>query len=149
MKKIDGKPVGDGLMPLRLEVTEQDIKKGARLNQNSCAVAVAAMRQIKGCTAAKAHLGVVYLQVNGKWRRWHTPDPMRTEIIVFDRGGTFVPREFFLYPPTPEAVRKKAAKVARRATTGGAPVPEWRRRFPRAKPHRTEGVRDPAWKADE
>jgi hypothetical protein len=138
MKKIDGLPVGNAHMPIRLEVTKQDITKGARKNANSCAIAVAAVRQIKGVTAAKVHLGVIYLCQNGRWRRWHTSSAARTEIIVFDRGGRFVPGQYDLLPVPPQSLLKRTRR-------GPRPGPKRRRR---RKPHYVEDVRDSAHRND-
>jgi hypothetical protein len=137
VKKIDGMPVGNAFTPIRLKVTKDDIANGARKNANSCAIAVAAVRQIKGVTAAKVHLGVVYLCQNGKWKRWHTSDGARTEIIVFDRGGRFVPGEYDLLPVPPQSLIKRT----RRASSPG-------RRRRRRKPHYVEDVRDSAHRND-
>jgi hypothetical protein len=138
MKRIDGLPVGNGTFPLTLEVTAADVKTGAPKNPNACAIAVAAVRQIKGVTAAKVHLGVLYLMQNGKWRRWHVSGPARTELIVFDRGGRFAPGRYdFLPVPTGEVIKRVAPKTA--AATGRT-----RRTFKRRKPHHVEDVRSDA-----
>jgi len=140
VKKIDGMPVGNAFMPIRLKVTEADIKNGARKNENACAIAVAAVRQVKGVTAAKVHLGVIYLCQNGQWKRWHTSNGARTEIIVFDRGGRFVPGEYDLLPVPPQSLLRRY-----RAAAKPRPGPKRRRR---RKPHYVEDVRNSAHRND-
>jgi hypothetical protein len=136
VRTIDGKPVGNAAMPIRLTVTAADIKGGAPLNPNACAVALGACRQIKGVTAAKAHLGCIYLLFNGQWRRYRTSEALAREIVAFDRGGKFYPGEYDLLPVPVGALLKRI-----RGTT----KPRQRRRgSKRRKPHHTEGVRDTA-----
>lgn len=136
MKKIDGMTVGNGSMRLRVDVTKQDIERGTPLNQNSCAVARACIRQLKGVTAAKVHLGRVYLLINGQWKRWHMPEYGRIEIIAFDRGGKFVPQEIVLQPPPIQVLERYRPEKKRRVATGA------RRR--KRVVHRVQDVRDSA-----
>lgn len=136
MKKIDGKPIGNAAMPIRLKITEADIKAGAPLNPDACAVALAACRKVKGVTAAKAHLGCIYLLLNKRWQRFMTSGPLRTEIVAFDRGGRFWPGEYDLLPvPTAALIRRI------RGETLASPQ---RKRAKRRKPHHIEGVRGTA-----
>jgi hypothetical protein len=138
MKRIDGMTVINGVHPFTLEVTAADVARGAPKSPTACAIAVAAMRQIKGVSAAKVHLGVFYALKNGKWQRWHVSGPARTELIVFDRGGRFAPGRYdFLPVPTGAVIKRVAPRTA--ALTGTK-----RKRYPRRKPHRTEDVRDSA-----
>jgi hypothetical protein len=143
MKRIDGMEVGNGTYPLTLQVTEADVKNGAPKNPNACAIAVAAMRQLKGVTAAKVHLGVLYLLQRGRWRRWQTSGPARTELIVFDRGGRFAPGVYDFLPPSTGGIIKRVAPKTAAATA------RTRQRLPRRKPHRVEDVRDDARGNDE
>jgi len=131
MKRIDGQVVGNAAAPIRLEITEKDIRDGAPLNPNACAIALAAQRHISGVTAAKAHLGCIYLCIRGKWRRFKTSGALGREITAFDRGGKFFPGTYELVPPPVVAKRKRTSSSGRS------------RRF-KFKPHRTEGVRDTA-----
>lgn len=140
MRKIDGKDVGNGSLPLRITVTEEDIKEGKRKSPDACAVALAAVRRVKGVTAAKAHLGCIYLMVNGKWRRWMTPQALRTEIIVFDRGGRFVPQSFDLHPPAPSRLLAGITRKKRVSST----TPKRKRH----KPTVTQDVRHQARRND-
>jgi hypothetical protein len=142
MRKIGGMDVGNASLPVRITVTEEDIKSGRRKNPDACAVALAAVRRVKGVTAAKAHLGCIYLLVNGKWRRWMTPAALRTEIIVFDRGGRFVPQVFDLHPPPVARLVSRARRL-----NGHAPRPK-RSRWKRHKPTHTADVRHTAHRND-
>jgi hypothetical protein len=138
MKRIDGQPVGNAMRRVRVNVTAADIKNGKPLNPNACAIAVACQRQVQGCTAAKVHLGVVYLMIGGHWRRWLTPAYARTEIVAFDRGGKFVPQEIDLIPPPIKPLpryRKQASGGSKRGGFG---------RTRRRVIHRVQDVRDSA-----
>jgi hypothetical protein len=140
MKKIDGMPVVDAAAPVRLKITDADIASGARKNPNACAVAVAACKRIRGVTAAKAHLGCIYLMLNGKWRRYYASGPIRVEMIAFDRGGDFYPGQYDLLPvPTGKVVKRQAARSAAHRS----PVKRGPRR-PRRKPYFVPGVRETA-----
>lgn len=140
MKQIDGRPVANASMPIRLSVTEADIKNGAPKNPYACAIALAAVRQVKGATAAKVHLSCVYIMIKGEWRRYRTPEYATREIVAFDRGGRFIPGDYDLLPvPTAELVRRVAS-------IRGTPKTS-RPRKPRPR-HYTEDVRDPAYKDD-
>ena len=134
MKKIDGLPVGNAALPIRLTITPRDIRDGAPLNPNACAIALAACRHVKGVSAALAHLGCIYLCINGQWRRFKTSGALGREITAFDRGGKFYPGEYDLLPVT------VARLVKRRVRSSG----NGSRRVKRRKPHHTEGVRDTA-----
>jgi hypothetical protein len=139
MKRIDGMPVGNGAARLRVNVTPNDIKIGKPMNPNACAIAVACVRQLKGVTAAKVHLGRVYLLQHGEWRRWYMPEYGRIEVIAFDRGGKFVPQEIDLMPP-PIQVLERYRKAKPRRSSSRRPGPRRRRQ----KVHRVMDVRDDA-----
>src|SRR5437868_5139624 len=126
MRKIDGMAVGNAALPVRITVTEEDVKEGRRKNPDACAVALAAVKRVKGVTAAKAHLGCIYLLINGRWRRWMTPAALRTEIIVFDRGGRFHPQVFDLHPPPPA----RLMATPRKPTNAAPRLTRWKRHKP-------------------
>jgi len=139
MKRIDGELVANGMTRLRVDVTKQDIERGQPLDQNSCAIAVACIRQIKNVVAAKVHKGRLYLKFEGqaRWRRWFVPEYATREIVAFDRGGRFVPQQIdFDPPPVPVLARYRQTKTER--------LPR-KRRKPR-RIHRTLDVRDEARK---
>lgn len=134
MKRIDGLPVSNAAAPIRLTITSKDIRDGAPLNSNACAIALAATRHVAGVTAAKAHLGCIYLMIRGNWRRFKTSGALSREITAFDRGGKFWPGDYDLLPvPVSSLVKRK-----RPSSSNGA------RRHRRSKPHHTEGVRETA-----
>lgn len=96
--KIDGLPVVDAKKPLILEVTSDDIAHSNPKDKAGCAAAVAAMRQ-EGVTKALVHLSKVYIKRNNHYERYEAPKKLRTEVVAFDRGGTFEPDEFQLNAP--------------------------------------------------
>lgn len=117
MKRIDGEPVSNAAMTLRLKISEDDIARGVRGQPNACAIAVAAMHRIKGCSAAQIHRRCAYLNINGRWRRFKIPTSLWAEILAFDRGGKFWAGEHDLNAPPIEA---NLPKKKRRASSSGA-----------------------------
>lgn len=105
--KIDGIPVRNLTKKIKLVISEQDCKRGNTKTPNSCAAALAAVRQVPGCTEARIHIGRVFLRVKDKvtkkeyWLRAKTPGALRTEIATFDRGGTFEPGVYDINPLAP------------------------------------------------
>lgn len=138
MKRIDGEPVANGMTRLRIDVTKADIERGQPLDQNSCAIAVACVRQLKNVVAAKVHKGRLYLKFEGqaRWRRWFVPEYATREIVAFDRGGRFVPQQIdFAPPPVPVLARYRGPKKVRSGP-----------RRKRGRIHHTVDVRDDARK---
>lgn len=137
MKRIDGEPVTSSATALRLKITEDDITRGVRGQPNACAIAVAAMHRIKGCSAAQIHRSCAYLNINGKWRRYRIPPALWAEIIAFDRGGKFWAGEHDLFPPP---LPDLAPKKKRRATSSASSSSRSKRRTP----HLIPGLRETA-----
>lgn len=143
MKKIDGEPVADAMSRIRIDVTRRDIEGGTPLNPNSCAIARACVRQIPRVTAAKVHLGRVYLRYEGekRWRRLMVPGYARIEIIAFDRGGRFVPQQIDLFPPPIKVLSRYRKPASSRAASSG-------KRQRKRVVHRVPDVRDSANRND-
>jgi hypothetical protein len=116
-KRIDGLDVHNASTAIRLNVTAADIKKGAPKNPNACAIALAAVRQIKGATAAKVHLSCVYVMIRGEWRRYRTPEYATREIVAFDRGGTFIPGEYDLLPISTASLVRRVDRIRGKAAS--------------------------------
>ena len=136
MRSIDGQAVTDAAMRLRIDVTRRDIEKGAPLNPNACAIAVACVRQVPDCTDAYIHLGRAFLRIRDKWKRWHLPKYARDEVVAFDRGGKFVPQEIELQVPPVT----RLLKVSRAQRPRSRPTSPVRKRVV----HRTPEVRHTA-----
>lgn len=101
IKAIDGKPVVDAKRATTLKITANDIKSADTKEPDNCAVARACRRELHA-KEVRVHLSRVYVRVNeGNWVRYLTPQPMRSEIIAFDRGGSFAPGEYQLGAITP------------------------------------------------
>jgi hypothetical protein len=115
--EINGKKVVDATSKATIHITPLDATKGANKDPAACAAARAAKRDITDCLSARVHIGRVYVEHKNKWVRYFTPDALRTEIIAFDRGGTFQPGDYTLMPPSPretEEARKSARSKAQR-----------------------------------
>jgi|HubBroStandDraft_1064217.scaffolds.fasta_scaffold192151_2 hypothetical protein len=106
---IEGKPVLNAKRRITLHISPADVTKGAKKNPLGCAAALTAMREIPNCTKAKVHLGRVYLfnEEKKSWLRFKTSDALRTEIVAFDRGGSFTPGEYDLIPLSPSELEPK------------------------------------------
>jgi hypothetical protein len=98
--KIDGIPVYDAAEPLILQVSKGDLQNAVRFNPAKCAFAQACWRELD-IEDVRIHLGCVYLRGKGstEWARYLTPKSLRSEIVVYDRGGAFTPGEFVLKCP--------------------------------------------------
>lgn len=109
--EIAGKKVVDAKRPAKIIVTKRDTEVGDNKNPSSCAAALAAKRDIPECLSSRVHIGRVYIEHKDKWVRYMTPRSLRTEIVAFDRGGSFQPGEYELRPPasTETVAGRKAA----------------------------------------
>lgn len=131
--EINGKRVVDSKAVVTLEISPKDVKDGATKDPTCCAAALACMRQLHA-KAAKVHIGRVYVELADKWLRFQTPKALRSEIVAFDRGGTFEPGEYVLRPLPPSD----------RASGRRQGAPDKPRKGPktkRAKPHYITGIR--------
>jgi hypothetical protein len=99
--EIAGKKVVDAKRPVKIVITERDTKDGDNKNPSSCAAALAAKRDVPDCISARVHIGRVYIEHRDKWVRYMTPESLRTEIVAFDRGGSFQPGDYVLKAPSP------------------------------------------------
>ncbi len=108
---INGKKVMNAFQKIVLVIKPNDIKNGDSKNPSECAAAQACMRQLHA-TQARVHIGRTYVEVNDKWLRFRTSDALRSEIIAFDRGGTFEPGtyELLTIPPSDRKPRTKSRK---------------------------------------
>lgn len=101
MQMLEGKPIVNAKKPLALHITERDIKGADNKEPSHCAAARALCRE-HHAKEVRVHLGRIYVRSNeGNWVRYLTPKALRTEIISFDRGGSFEPGEFRLTPLQP------------------------------------------------
>lgn len=111
--EINGKRVVDATKKLKIRILKADTVKGANKDPGACAAARAAKRS-PNCLSARVHLGRVYIEQKDKWLRFKTGDALRSEIIAFDRGGTFQPGVYEVSAPTmsdrPEYRRTKAQR---------------------------------------
>jgi len=137
LNAIDGLPILDAKKPVLLTITQNDIDKADRKEPADCAVARACRRDLHA-KEVRVHLGRVYVRQNeGNWLRYMTPRYLRSEIIAFDRGGTFARGEYTLSAPQPNkraGARKDNRGKVRKAKTG-KPAPK------RRAPHIVTDVR--------
>lgn len=138
-QKINNRPVVNGARRVKLHISAADAK-GGKKDPANCAAAKAALREVPNCVAARVHIGRVYLlKKDGNWHRYKTPDALRTEIVSFDRGGTFEPGEYELMPMSASDMPENRRKYAE-ARKGRAGPDTDVGKLPR-KLHVTQGVR--------
>ncbi len=121
--EINGKKVVDATRRARIVITERDAREGDNKNPSSCAAARAAKRDVPECISARVHVGRVYIETPKQWVRYFTPERLRTEIVAFDRGGSFEPGEYELKPPSKgetERERKKKRSGSETNRNGGS-----------------------------
>lgn len=141
--EINGKKVVDARRKAKILITQRDTKEGDNKNPSDCAAARAARRDIPECLNARVHIGRVYVEQKDKWVRYFTPEALRTEIIAFDRGGTFQPGEYELKPPSAsetESARHAQRSGATRSRPSSTKSPR-KVRVAKIKRHNVSGIR--------
>lgn len=136
--KISGVPVKDADEPLTITITKSDVRLGTLKEAKSCAAANALCRQT-GCAEARVHFARAYIKQKGKWVRFQVPDALRSEIIAFDRGGTFEPGEYILRPVTRD-LRLDSPRLPGRSKKKNGKHPQKGNR-PKRPYHVAQGVR--------
>jgi hypothetical protein len=95
---INHKKIRDARRDLVITVTVNDINSANTKDPSNCAIAKACERQED--VESRIHISRVYLKKGNKpWVRYMTPKSLRTEIIAFDRGGTFQAGNYILLAP--------------------------------------------------
>lgn len=137
--EINGKKVVDATKPIAIHITKRDTTGGDNKNPSSCAAALAVKRDIPECVNARVHIGRIYVETPKQWVRYNTPDALRTEIIAFDRGGSFAPGEYKLQVPE----KRKASGSNTNRNTGKARTRPGKRAalVARVKRHEVTGIR--------
>lgn len=139
--QINGGIIKDANKELYLTITKADVKAGATKNSSSCAAARALMRQ-EGCTEAKVHLNRTYIKKGNEWLRFKTPPALRSEVVAFDRGGTFEPGDYKLVPiPPSDRNRGRQKRADRTDKNAGRGKKRVKASNEKAKQHITTGVR--------
>lgn len=141
--EINGKRVVDATSKAKIHITQTDTIKGANKDPGACAAARAAARDITGCLSARVHIGRVYIEHKNKWVRYQTPEALRTEIIAFDKGGSFQPGHYELRPPSPtsELGRRKPSGETSRNRPSVVRNPRKKLMVAKIKRHEVTGIR--------
>lgn len=143
--EINGKRVVDAKRPAFIKITPRDVKEGDNKNPSSCAAAKAAKHSIPECISARVHIGRVYIEQEKQWIRYDTPDALRTEIIAFDKGGSFQPGEYKLRAPSPASTVEGRARAADKTRALRAKSPQHPRKLrvkiAKIKRHAVTGIR--------
>ncbi len=137
--KLDGLRVVDATKRLTIHISPADCKVGRTRRPESCAAALACLREVPGCTEARAHIARTYVKMKDHWVRYKTPGSLRGEILAFDRGGRFQPGEYELVP-LPKSDRANGKAHSGKAHSKPT-LKRGRKGKHRAKPHIIHGVR--------
>lgn len=139
--RIDGLKVVDAKKPMTLTITKKDVQVGNTKDPAACAAAQC-LKRMPEVEQARVHIGRTYLKMNGAWYRFKTSEALRTEIVAFDRGGTFEPGAYSIVPLSP-AEREKRGKRAGSNKPGARDKGSKDRtpKKPRKKYHTVTGVR--------
>jgi hypothetical protein len=141
---INGKPVVNGKRKWMLSIDDGDIAGGKRKGPGQCAAARAILRENVDVRGVRVHIGRIFVEYDKHWERYATPSSLRSEVIAFDRGGTFMPGVHSVRPISPSSVRaleehakrKTAKTLPRKAKAKTA-----RKKIARAKQYNIYGVR--------
>jgi hypothetical protein len=140
--EINGKKVVDATKPVLIHITERDATDGDNKNPSGCAAARAVKRDLPECVSARVHIGRVYVETPKRWIRYETPDALRTEIVAFDRGGTFQPGAYKLQVP---AKRDYSKSTSGAQSNGGSRGKNAKKRaktlVAKIKRHELSGIR--------
>ena len=147
--KIEGLPVVDSRRKATVNVTKADIKRGSRKKPEACALALACIRELD-VDEALVHATRTYLRSGLKWKRYFTPNAVRSETIAFDRGGAFEPGQYELHPMPPTlrfgAFAERYSSAETRRVAGVKKVAIGKKR---SKRHVTANVRSkPGYQGD-
>ena len=118
----------DATKSVFVSVSRKDCKGAEKLNPTSCAMAIAAKRelQVEGVIIG---ISTSYLIKGNKAIRFATPESVQREIISFDRHQDFAPGDYYLKPKPPSMKLGMAShpnrsknKQAKRKVHGSARV---------------------------
>jgi len=139
--EINGKKVVDATRKARIHITKQDVTTGNTKNPSGCAAALAAKRDIPECVSARVHIGRVYIETPKRWIRFQTPEALRTEIIAFDKGGSFQPGEYYLDAVSPSNRRTGSETNRNKKKPNRLKAPRKAIRVAMVKRHNVTGIR--------
>lgn len=135
IRSINGLPVIDAKHDLELEILDRDCRNGDRRKPSTCAAAIAAKR-VRTVKDVRVHVSRVYIRSNeSNWQRYITTEPLKQELVVFDRGGRMMPGTYMLLAP------KKSQRVGYYHKGRKAAKPSGKKRRPQ---HRLTNVRTSA-----
>ena len=143
--EINGKRVVNAKKAATIKITPRDVANGDTKDPGGCAAAKAAKHSIEECISARVHIGRVYIETPKQWIRYNTPDSLRTEIIAFDKGGSFQPGEYELKPITAgDSTEPKTRGQKNRNKMGSSPTKNPRKlavKVAKIKRHSVTGIR--------
>jgi hypothetical protein len=139
--EINGKKVVDATRKVKIFINKHDTVVGDNKNPSSCAAARAVKRDVTDCLSARVHIGRVYVEQKDKWVRYFTPEALRTEIIAFDRGGTFAPGTYELKPPSPAESTRARKEYRTGRTSSSSSNPRSKLKIAKIKRHNVTGIR--------
>lgn len=121
--------VMDAKKNITIEVTEADRTAGSKKEPGACALARACERSYDGAIISTS---TIYLVKGRTAFRFRPPESVSREIVSFDRGHDFAPGQYSLRAP---------GKTERLGHRGHPPGGHSKKAKPRARAHRTTGIR--------
>lgn len=112
---IDGMEVKDATKDYDLNITKPDIEKAVKQHNACCAAAICAMRD-PAVEKVRIGLSVSYIKFtkDNFWLRYQTPRHLYVNIVTLDRGGQFMPGQYYLAKmPNSETKRRGKAHTER------------------------------------
>ena len=129
--------VADGKRPISVEVTAADCKRGDRSEPDSCAMARACRREME-CDGVLIWRSTAWVVKGDLAVKYHVPPSLGREIVVFDRGGAFLPGTYGLSAVPKSGSVEDAKRPRRNKISGGGHGKPARKGLAY---HRTESIR--------
>lgn len=130
VQRLSGYPVVDAKRPINLMISPGDIRHAKIKDPHNCVAANACRSHLK-IYDVRVHLTRIFLMFKkGIWTKYEVPKSLRTEVVVFDRGGKFEPSAHQL--KVPPAYKPRLGKPTKKPGTNKSLA---------AKRHKTINVR--------
>lgn len=136
--EINGKPVLNGKKRWMLSIDQVDIKGGRNKDPGGCAAARAILREHKEIKSVRVHIGRIFVEHEKHWERFQTPESLRSEVVAFDRGGSFMPGTHTIRPLSPSGLRSLEGAYQENRKE---PRKSGKKKIARARQYNIHGVR--------
>lgn len=109
----------DAVRGVKFNITSRDVRRAKAKDPENCAAALALKRRF-GADRVEVHASRIYVEVGRRRLRFATPQALKVETVVLDRGGKFEPGEYKLglVPRSQKTEAMRRRNQARRRSTG-------------------------------